>query len=215
MLNDPSKVSREFWTSQESYPAYDHTYARRREDVQYLLPLVKDAGQVVDIGAGDGIISIILNELTTIRQFHLYDISQKLLDGVIARWGQIGEPTFHVGDAFGSRKPFAKGDWTICLGLLCYCFDDRLLVRFLRHIRSPDIIMRVPCAGYQRLLINKRSHNLGGQYAVLYRTVGEYHKIFAPHFEIKSFQRSWPNVIESRFEHRQYTFHLKPYFSTC
>jgi len=193
------QTAKSFWTTIDKYPPYDHIEARRLCDIKYIAPRVEYAGSLMDLGCGDGKISLVLSYLTKVSKFILVDYSEKLIDPEVAK-----KFDFRCEDL---SKPWKvpEVDVVICLGLFPYIFDDKELSNLIGSLNTRRLIVRSPCTLCQKDdVINKHSQALNAQYSAVYRTLKNTIAIVEPHFKIKEVERIYPDEIESKFGTKQF-----------
>jgi SAM-dependent methyltransferase len=212
MPNDTS-TARDFWFTRNSYPPYDHVQERRYHDVQYLVPRLKRE-RLLDLGCGDGVTSLLLSQVTSaVTLYELWDLNPLFLSNLSTRWLGPAELRVRQRDLLTCQSGFHQYT-TLLLGVLPYIFEDKDVVRLLRRIRGFQTFVRVPCADHKRVVINKYSRLLEGQYAACYRTVGEMLQLIEKAGKkVVEVDRIWPDNIESRFGTHQWMFHLERNFA--
>lgn len=197
------QTAKSFWRSRNNYPPYDHVEERRLHDIKYIAPRVGASKSLLDLGCGDGIISLVLSHLTRISKFILVDYST-LLDPEAA-----GKFNFHCKDLSKARN-FPKTDAAICLGLFPYIFDDNDLSDLMASLGTKKLIVRTPCTlDAKDEVINRHSEALDAQYAAVYRTLKNTISIIEPHFKIKEVERIYPDRIESKFGTKQFILYCE------
>jgi len=205
MLEKNYETAKEFWTTQAKYPAYDHVEARRLCDVKYIAPRIQSARSVVDLGCGDGKISLILSNLTKVNKFTLVDYSTAITDIQTLASLTLAKFNFSCIDLSKKNAPIPASDAVICLGLFPYIFDDEHLSSLIGSLKTSKLIVRTPCTLYETNdVINTQSKALGAQYSAVYRTLKNTIAIIEPHFRITEVDRIYPDEIESKFRTKQF-----------
>lgn len=190
------EVAKKFWQSKEQYPPYEHIKERRLFELNFLLPRLKGK-TLVDIGCGDGALLNCLYHLTDMQLFGL-DISTSLMKGV--------NPNIKTYEFDCYDPPFTVDmDVVILAGVIQYIFEDDKLSDLLRDIHSPLLFVRSACASEDEI-VNKKSKELGEQYASRYRTVDQVRKLLGEFFLVTEVERIYPDKIESKFGTKQYYF---------
>jgi len=207
-MNDNYEVAKRFWQSREDYPNYPNTLQRRFIDTSYVLPWVVDAKSLVDLGCGDGSMIIVLREFTKINTFFAFDISQKLLDRLVVKYGNYEDDAILIAKASDfTKSEFPKADATISMGSFLYVFEYEDLNNILANIRSNTFIVRVPCTmKSQDEYINTYSEDLGSDYSAVYRTTSNYFSIFSKYFTKVHMERAYSDDIESKYGTKHYFF---------
>ena len=199
------QTAKQFWTDRDQYPPYDYVEARRLCDIKYIVPRVESARSLLDLGCGDGRISLVLSYLTRILKFTLVDFSEHLVDREA-----ISKFDFQCADLSQVRN-LPKADVVVCLGLFPYIFNDEDLSGLLGSLNTRGLIVRTPCAlNSHNETINKYSEALDAQYAAVYRTLKNTVAIIEPHFTITEVERIYPDKIESKFNTKQFILKCQP-----
>lgn len=202
-----NKTAEEFWKTVKEYPPFVYTFQRRYLDLGIILKYTGDINSILDLGCGEGQILLMLRELTNIKKYYGYDLSQTFIDNLISRWGNwpgLKASTTNFSTFFNE---FPKTDVCICMGVMPYIFDDAVLNSMLINIKSKLLIVRVPCIFEQnRLEIDKFSDDFNDRYAAVYRTIPEYISILSKFFKIKSIDRCYSDEIESKYGSKQFFF---------
>jgi len=199
-----SKVAEKFWETRDEYPPVIYNYQRRYLDLGIILDHIDGVESILDIGCGEGQVLLLLRELTSISEYHGYDLSPVFIDNLIKRWGKWPGLSTEVASFTESELP--EADMTVCMGVMLYVFDDDGLKHMLSNVKSNIFICRVPCSMEERVEINKFSDEFGSNYAAVYRTIPEYISILSDDFNIKSIDRCYPDEIESKHGTKQFFF---------
>lgn len=212
-----NEVSKEFWEKQQAYPAYGTTKARRRHEIAYTLGIIDkhQPESLLDIGCGTGSTVVMLRELTDIKNFYCYDLSQGMIDTIpesdINRGGKISKGIVDL-TALESKHPFfPKAEMAICYGVL-QCMEDKECIETLKSIPTDRLIVRNACylphEGRQDVVTY--SDHLESDYACSYRTIDEYIKLFEKTgWNVVDMRRAFPDEIESDFGTKQWFYHLE------
>ena len=205
---EEAKVASNFWKSKKKYPSYPFIKKRRKYELDFLLGNIDETVEsLFDMGCGDGSTVILLRELSDIKRFYCYDISDNLMGG---NWGERGSEIIKKMVDFNDPLiDLPKADITICMNMFPHIFDDMILSRILGKIKSDLFLSRVTCEKNERLTINKYSEDLGDHIASVYRTAEEYKSLYKEHFSEVSFFRCFPDEIESKYGTNQYFFICK------
>lgn len=201
-----SKVAEEFWQTRCEYPPVIYNFKRRYIDLGIILDHISGIDSILDLGCGEGHLLLMLRELTDIKFYYGYDISQVFIDNLINRWGECtGLNTQVVNYTTTDKLPVT--DMCICMGTMLYVFDDNDLRYMLSNVKSKIFICRVPCSlDSDRIEINKFSEEFKYNYAATYRTIPEYISILSESFDIESIDRCYPDSIESKHDTKQFFF---------
>ena len=201
-----NKIAKKFWKTRKKYPPFIYNFQRRYLDVGIILKYTNGVDSILDLGCGEGQILLILRELTDIKSYYGYDLSQFFITNLINRWGNGLELNALITD-FTTLNEFPATDMCICMGVMLYMVDDEILKHMLSNILSKLFIVRIPCIlERDRLEIDKFSENLGDRYVAVYRTIPEYISILSEFFNIKSIDRCYPDEIESVHGSKQFFF---------
>lgn len=201
-----SKISEDFWKTRKEYPPVTYNFQRRYFDLGIILKYIENIDSILDLGCGEGQILLMLRELSDITSYYGYDLSKIFIDNLIKRWGKWHGLETKVTNFIITEK-LPKTDMCICMGAMLYVFDDTDLKYMLSNVNSKIFICRVPCIlGPDRLKINKFSKDYNSNYAAVYRTIPEYISILSESFTIKSIDRCYPDVIESKHGTKQFFF---------
>lgn len=200
-----SKTAEEFWKTREEYPPVTCNFTRRYLDLGIVLKYINNVTSILDLGCGEGQLLLMLRELTDIKDYYGYDLSQVFIDNLVRRWGDC--PGLKaVATNLITTEGLPKTDMCVCMGALLYVLDDADLKHLLSNILSDLLIMRVPCSLDQRMEINKFSEDYGADYAAVYRTIPEYMAILSEFFKVQSIDRCYPDEIESKYGTKQFFF---------
>ena len=203
-----SKVAEAFWQTRREYPPVIHNFQRRYLELGIILDYIDGIESILDLGCGEGYILLLLRELTDIKLYYGYDISQIFINNLIDRWGNYAGLNAHVVNYTTTNK-FPVADMSICMGSMLYIFDDNALKHMLKNLKSKMFICRVPCSMDDRVEIDKFSKEFDANYAAVYRTIPEYIDMLSESFEIKSIDRCYPDDIESKHGTKQFFFVCK------
>lgn len=200
-----SKTAEKFWTTRQEYPPVTCNFQRRYLDLGIILRYADSACSILDLGCGEGQNLLMLRELTTVKYYYAYDLSQIFIDNLILRWGNWPGLDAKVGD-FTTVVEFPKTDVCICMGVLVYV-DDTALEHVLSNITSGIFICRMPCSlESSRAEIDKFSEEYQCDYAAVYRTIPEYISTLSKYFIVKYVDRCYPDEIESKYGTKQFFF---------
>jgi len=203
------QTAKDFWTTRSGYPPYDHVEERRLEDIKYIAPRILHAKSLLDLGCGDGKISLILSHLTKISNFTLVDHSRGILDRRTISALTLSKFNFIPMDLSKVNKLLAV-DAVICLGLFPYIFSNEDLSNLLESLNTKRLIVRTPCTLFdQDEVINTHSRALNAQYAAIYRTLKNTIEIIEKHFKVVEADRIYPDSIESKFGTKQFIFNCQ------
>lgn len=200
-----SKTAEKFWKTRKEYPPVIYNFQRRYLDLGVILKYTDNITSILDLGCGEGQVLLMLRELTNIKSYYGYDLSQSFVANLISRWGDWPGLKAQATD-FTTLDEFPKTDMCICMGVMLYIFDDGILKHMVSNISSELFIVRVPCIGQERLEIDKFSEDFGDRYAAVYRTIPEYISILSESFIVKSINRCYPDEIESKHDSKQFFF---------
>lgn len=201
------KQATAFWEDQKFYPSYQFIKERRKYEIDTLLNHIPiDTKSLLDLGCGNGSTTILLRELTHIKEYHCYDISEGMLSTIGGT--RDSELIVEVFDANDSDYVLPKTDVTICMNMFPYVFDDKRLEYLIKEINSDLFITRITCND-ERLIINSFSEDLGRDYSAIYRTVPEYFEALHVVYPIIEVFRAYPDEIESKYNSKQYFFICK------
>jgi len=204
-----SKTAEKFWKSRKEYPPVIYNFQRRYLDLGIILRYIEGVNSVLDLGCGEGQNSLLLRELTDIKNYHAYDMSKVFIKNLINRWGKYPELEAKIVN-FTKTSDLPETDMCICMGVMLYILDDNDLKYMMSNIKSKIFICRVPCnLKSERLEIDKFSEEYGENYAAVYRTIPEYMSILSEFFIIESIDRCYPNEIESDYGSKQFYFICK------
>jgi len=208
-MYDEYKVAKEFWTNLSNYPNYPNTLRRRLIDTNYVVSKVYNSLAVVDLGCGDGSLLLSLREFTKIIDFYGFDLSERLINNLICKWGTWPGLHAHVVN-LTELTYLPKVEFVLSMGSFPYIFDDNDLINLLKIIDCNNLIARAPCTlKAQDELINKFSNDLCANYAAKYRTVDSYKSIFMSHFDKVDVSRAYPDKIESKYGTKHFFFDCK------
>lgn len=202
------KTTKNFWINRKHYPDYPYTKERRLIDVNFIIDNMDSPDSVLDLGCAEG---YLLNALkhTDIKMFYGYDISKKLLDSLISEWKDIKKLEIKVCD-FTKHIDFPEADLTLSMGMFPYIFKYYDLYSILAEIKSDMLIVRAPCTLKDNdEYINKYSKELQENYACVYRTAQSYHTILRIFYTNVYIERSYPDIIESKYGTKHYYFVCK------
>lgn len=201
-----SKTAEKFWKTRKDYPPVIYNFQRRYLDLGVTLKYTDNINSILDLGCGEGQILLMLRELTNIKSYYGYDLSQFFINNLISRWGNCPGLNAQATD-FTTLDGFPKTDMCICMGVMLYIFDDEILKHMVSNISSELFIVRVPCnLESDRTEIDKFSKDYGANYAAVYRTIPEYISILSEFFIVKSINRCYPDEIESKYDSKQFFF---------
>jgi SAM-dependent methyltransferase len=82
-----SKIAEKFWKTRKKYPPVIYNYQRRYLDLGIILKYIDGVKSILDLGCGEGQVLLMLRELTDIKNYYGYDISQIFISNLIKRWG--------------------------------------------------------------------------------------------------------------------------------
>jgi SAM-dependent methyltransferase len=207
-MQNEKQVAKKFWEESTIYPAYPHIQERRAYEVAYLLPYLRETKTLKDVGCGDGSLVQLLQELTNIRHFGVYDQSDALLQ-YIESSERVYKFRLDCSEAFTEPLPYS--DVTVLGGLIQYLFDDREVGELLKNLNSPTVFVRTAC-NVQRPseIINTKSDTLGKEYSSYYRTIADTAILLeSGNYVIEDVRRIYPDEIESKFGTKQFYFKLK------
>lgn len=196
-------TAKKFWRTRKQYPNYPFVKERRLEEINYLVPKIKDKESVIDIGCAEGELLHCLMHLTNIKKFYGYDIASHLLKKV--------HPSVAT-KVYDCDKPtkLPKTDVAILGAVLPYLFDDEAVLRMLSVINSDLVFIRMMCTlEDQDQIFNAYSPNLKGDYAVRYMTLGHTLELIKKFFIVEDVRRIYPDKIESRYGTKQFYFQCK------
>jgi hypothetical protein len=190
------KQAKTFWQKQTKYPNYDNIKERRLYELNYLVPKLKGMNSLLDLGCGDGALIKCLRELTHIKKYYAYDYAKGLLKDIpaITKYYDCNEP-----------KQLPKTDITILAVVLQFMEEDKI-DNLLKRIKSDIVYIRSSCAN-KELRINTYSKQLKSNYESIYRTKKKTIEIISRHFKVKEVKRIYPNILESKYGHKQYVFY--------
>jgi len=200
------KTAEKFWKTRKRYPPFVHNFQRRYLDLGMVLNYIDGINSILDLGCGEGQILLMLRELTDIKNYYGYDISQFFISNLVKRWGDYpGLMTKEINFKVIDKLP--EIDMCICMGVMPYIFDDNDLKNLISNIKSKIFICRMPCnLESTRVTIDKFSKDLGDNYAAIYRTIPEYIYMLLEFFNIKSICRCYSDEIESNYSSKQFYF---------
>ena len=129
----------------------DLSYRRRIQFIaEYLDP--RPEHRILDVGAGEGFVSLALREAFGCRVVAL-DAAPPILHQGVAREPHRSEQIWMLGD--GARLPFRDGsfDGLVCSEVLEHVLDDASVVREIARVLKPGGVaaLTVPCANYPAL----------------------------------------------------------------
>jgi SAM-dependent methyltransferase len=200
-------VSKNFWESTDFYPNYPFVKERRKYEIDYLLKEIPHtAKSLLDLGCGNGSTVILLRELTYIREYYCYDISQGMLNTIGGN--RDSNLHTHVWNGNEENAELPETDVTISMNMLMYVFDDHKVEEIVKSIKSDIFIARISC-NTERLVINKFSEEFQTDYSGCYRTSDEYVEIFKKSFSNVTVSRAFPDEIESAYSTKQMFFLCK------
>lgn len=211
---DFRKVSEKFWEKQQTYPEYGFIKRRRLHEINYLVPIIEglQPDHVVDLGCGDGSTTTILRELTDVKRYSCYDISQgllSLLNTSSDRGSEVTATKFNVNASNIHDLP--RAPLYIAMGLLQCCEDNRVS-EILHHLPGEHLVTR--SAHYtsdqgERKIV-KNSDALQDVYACHYRTLlGHANDIEKAGWTVIDIRRAYPDDIESAFGSKQWFIFAK------
>lgn len=194
------EISRNFWTSKVTYPAYDNIKKRRLYELNYLVPKLQ-GNSILDLGCGDGALINCLYHLTDFTEYYAYDLSENLLKNVNK---QIKTAVYDCN--FPSVLP--KVDIVILAGVLPFIFEDEKVLDLFNFFNCKEMFVRAPCSELNiTQIINTYSKQLNENYSSIYRTPDEISKLINHKFNLIEILRIYPDEIESKFGTKQYYFH--------
>lgn len=206
---DETGVALDFWRKIKCYPKYPNTLQRRLVDVNFVISRLSGIKSILDIGCGDGAILLTLREFTEVTTFYGYDVSIRLIEKLLNRWGEAPGLNVEVINLI-TLEELPITDATLALGSFPYIFDNAQLNNIIRKIKSDLLIVRVPCTlNKEDEVINKFSEDLKENYAAIYRTVPNYTSILSNHFIVSDISRSYPDEIESKYGTKHFFFVCK------
>lgn len=190
------EIAKQFW-DRKDYPEYGTIKQRRIHEINLILPYLKGANSILDLGCGDGALVECLRHLTD-AELYAYDFSEKLLSNI--------HPAIEtkVYDCY-DPKPLPETDVTIWGGVVPFIFEDEDVVNMVNVIDSPILLLRAPCAE-EDTYVNTHSEALGQQYSSRYRTTMHIVSLLKDKYEVKDIIRVYPDDIESKFGTKQYYF---------
>ena len=129
----------------------DLSYRRRIQTVaEYLAP--QPEHQILDLGAGEGFVSLALREAFGCRVVAL-DAAHSILHQGVGRASSESEQIWTLGD--GARLPFRDGsfDGLVCSEVLEHVHDDASVVQEIARVLKPGGVaaLTVPCGNYPAL----------------------------------------------------------------
>ena len=209
VLLSVANISEEFWKTRKEYPPVTCNFKRRYLDVGIVLKYIENANSILDLGCGEGQILLMLRELSNIKKYYGYDLSEIFINNLVKRWGNYPGLEAKVVN-FIETDDIPITDVCICMGVMLYILNDNDLEYMLSNIKSNILICRIPCnLDVDRLEIDKFSKEFNFNYAAVYRTLPEYVSILSKFFNIKSIDRCYPDEIESLYGSKQFFFVCK------
>jgi SAM-dependent methyltransferase len=200
------ETARNFWISRDKYPDYPNTKRRRLIDINFIVPFTEEANSILDLGCADGYLLVALREFTDIEKFYGYDISSKMIELLVSRWGDYKELYVKSCD-FSKRIEFPKTSLTTSMGMFPYIFNQEDLDQILENIISNTLLVRVPCStDGEDIYIDKYSDELKSNYSSVYRTPENYKKIFEKFFSEITISRAYEDSIESKYGTKHFFF---------
>lgn len=201
-------TAKKFWTDRVDYPNYPYVLHRRLIDLNYVAQRTRSLNSILDLGCGDGSLLLSLREVTQIRKFYGYDISNNLLNMLKNKWGDSPGLTVKETDFLCDNLP--EVDATTSLGSFSYVFEDQQLHDVLNNVNSSLLIVRASCTlKKENELIKTFSQDLGAEYASIYRTVNNLISILNEHFIVSEVDRAYPDEIESKYDTKHFFFLCK------
>ena len=197
-----TEISKNFWTSADSYPNYGNIKERRLHELNFLIPKLKGE-TILDLGCGDGALINCLYHLTNFKKYYAFDWSENLLKGV--------NPMIQT-KIYDCNRPqdLLRADTIIFAGVLPYIFDDDTVLKLFDKFDATYIFIRTTCnLGHTREIVDTFSEQLNGQYSSVYRTVDEVTDLINQKFKLIETVRIYPDEIESKFGTKQYYFVAK------
>jgi len=202
-------TAKDFWKDLKQYPSYPNIKERRLIDVNFIVSNSSGSNSVIDLGCGDGYLLIALREFTEITKFYGYDISEKLLQQLVYRWGKTKGLKADVCD-FVEVAKFPKTDLTVSMGMFPYIFNVDDLESIIDAVTSDTFIVRVPCTGKEEdEYIDTYSKDLNANYSSIYRTKENYLSILKKFYKEVNVERSYSDDIESKYGTKHYFFVCK------
>jgi hypothetical protein len=195
-----AKNAKKFWESQTCYPKYGTITERRLFELNYLVPKILNKKSLLDLGCGDGSLIKCLKELTYIKDYYAFDISENLIKNIPA--------IKKIYDCYSPCK-LPKTDVTIFSGVIPYIFSEKIIHQNFDFIKSEFIYIKAPCSMNKNILINEYSKKLNSKYSSIYRTIPKMINIISKHFEIIEINKIYPEDIESEFGTKQIAFICK------
>jgi len=191
--------SKQFWKKQKEYPDFGNTKERRLYELNYLVPHLKKTKSILDLGCGDGSLIKCLMELTDIKKYYAYDISNNLMKHIPDK---VTKKEYDI----YSFESLPKTEVTIMSGVSYCIFEDDIIENLLNNIESDILYIRDPLTlKNKRENIRTYSKKLKSEYAACYRTISEYIKMLK-NWKITEINRIYPDSIESKFGTKQFYF---------
>lgn len=200
------EVANKFWMARKEYPKYPNVNERRLIDVNFIINNIEAPESIIDLGCGTGYLLTVLRDLTNIKDFYGYDISDGLLNRLKSRWGNV--EGLHTKQCdFTRLKNLPNTDLTITMGMFPYIFDFQDLHDIVARIKSKKFIVRTPCTlNDEAEYVNTYSEDLGDYYSSVYRTTQAYFDVLLYYFDDVRMVKAYPDEIESKYGTKQFFF---------